>query len=224
MGSPATNLTVQAQGTTTPLAKGAPVTQLTLRAKGISSQRIDSVSQMPSGKTLTDSLIYGRGLGRWTPDQQYKAHFYSPARYSHPQLLPLQLCSVALIQTNLSLELIPPDANDPPDTTHIRSFLDMQNSLGKRDELTKKLSQLDIYLSSSTYLPASAKSFSFDPANLFNSIAWQTDYAQYTTVQGINLPMSTTETLGPTKIRTVGWSSVNIGISLDDSIFDTEAN
>jgi hypothetical protein len=224
MGSPDPDLTIQAQGTATPLAKGGPTTQLTLRAKGLSSLRIDSVSQMRSGKTLTDSLIYGRGRGRWTPDQQYQNHFYSAAQYSHPQLMPLQICSVALTDTDLSIETVSSTPNDPANTVHVRSFVDKQDSSGKHDELTKKLSQLDIYINSETFLPASAKSFSFDAANLLTSTTWKTDYSQYTAVQGMSYPATVTETLGSQKIRSISWSNVTLGASIEDAAFDPENN
>jgi hypothetical protein len=224
MGSPAANLTVQAQGTATPLAKGGPVAQITLSSKGISSLRIDSVSQMPSGKTLTDSLIYGNGRGRWTHDQHYQSHSYPAARYSHPQLLPLLLCSVPLVRQDLSLEMVAPDAGDPPNTAHLQSFVDMRNASGKTDQMIKRMSQLDVYLNVATSLPASAKSFSFDVANLFNTTIWQTDYESYQTIQGIKVPMTVTETLESLKTRTIHWTSVTLDSGLDVAIFDTEAN
>jgi hypothetical protein len=221
MGKPSIDTAIEAQGTVTPIISNALSANITLRFQGLRRLRVDTISQTKSGNSVSDSLIYAEGVGYWTGDKTHTGKFYTAARYSHPQLLPLQVCSTSSLRNDLSISLLPPDDSD---SIHLQTFVDMRDSKGNTDALEKQISQMDLVLDATTFLPRAAKSFAFDPSNLANHTIWKTEYTGYTTQDGLLLPTAVIESYGSRRIHTITWTAITIDATLSPSTFEIGAN
>ena len=223
-----------AQNSIAALTGGATITDVTLNANVISvigsdyetgtgifrakpngESRIDLTL---SGGTRTDvrSVLTGTPIGAWQQNSGKPVPYAQHNCWTDASWFFTQFSSLAQFNNlNFALKYIGAEQHNGVAVQHIQVFQIGLNDGG----LLQRLSTLDFYLSSSSGLPIAVTFNAHDDSNMNVNVPTELDFANYQSVNGIQVPFHFQQIVNGTVVLDVKVTGAVFDVGLSDSLF-----
>lgn len=188
------------------------------RAKPNGESRIDLTL---SGGTRTDvrSVLTGTPIGAWRqnggkPVPYAQHNCWTDAAWFSPPFSSLAQFS----NLNFVFKYIGPEQHNGVAVQHIQVFQIGLNDGG----LVQRLSTLDFYLSSNSNLPLAIAFNAHDDSNMNVNVPTELDFANYQSVNGIQVPFHFQQIVNGTVVLDVRITGAVFNVGLSDSLFSLQ--